>query len=165
MQKLIQFFKLPAHNPTSEEGSLYAKENLAESFEKPLAAISKSQFKQYFTSYLTKLQLSSKSNEEHTEISAFTAIKRPSVDLESYFQRIYKYMECSDSCYILALIYIKRIQAKGIAFDRLTKHRLLLVSVLAAVKFIEDSFYQNEYYAQVGGINLKELNNMEQQFY
>jgi hypothetical protein len=30
-----------------------------------------------------------------------------------------------------------------------------------AIKFNEDDYYSNEYYAKVGGISLQELNNLE----
>jgi hypothetical protein len=40
-------------------------------------------------------------------------------------------------------------------------HRLLLVSVVVAVKFHEDVFYANTYYAKVGGIKTSEMNALE----
>ena len=42
--------------------------------------------------------------------------------------------------------------------------RLLLTSILIAIKFNEDDFYSNTYYAKVGGITLLEINNLENEF-
>jgi len=42
--------------------------------------------------------------------------------------------------------------------------RLILTSILSAIKFNEDEYYTNEYFAKVGGISLKELNALEVEF-
>jgi len=39
--------------------------------------------------------------------------------------------------------------------------RLLLTSVLVAIKYNEDDYYSNTYYAKIGGINLEEINKLE----
>merc|ERR1719436_676415 len=43
-------------------------------------------------------------------------------------------------------------------------HRLLLTSVVVAVKFHDDVYFANAYYAQVGGVSNHELNNLEASF-
>jgi hypothetical protein len=40
----------------------------------------------------------------------------------------------------------------------------MLTSILTAIKFNEDDFYSNTYYAKVGGITLQEINNLENEF-
>lgn len=35
---------------------------------------------------------------------------------------------------------------------------------MISIKFLEDKYYKNDYYAKVGGIALKELNNLEKEF-
>jgi hypothetical protein len=40
----------------------------------------------------------------------------------------------------------------------------MLTSILTAIKFNEDDFYSNTYYAKVGGISLQEINNLESEF-
>jgi hypothetical protein len=40
----------------------------------------------------------------------------------------------------------------------------MLTSILTAIKFNEDDFYSNTYYAKVGGISLQEINNLENEF-
>ncbi len=39
--------------------------------------------------------------------------------------------------------------------------RLILVAMLLAIKFHDDHFFSNQYYAAVGGVSLVELNQME----
>lgn len=40
-------------------------------------------------------------------------------------------------------------------------HRILLATVILAIKFMEDDYYSNEFYAKVGGVSLQEINNLE----
>lgn len=35
---------------------------------------------------------------------------------------------------------------------------------MVAIKFHDDEYYKNEYYAKVGGISLKEINQLELEF-
>jgi hypothetical protein len=41
---------------------------------------------------------------------------------------------------------------------------LLLVSIIISIKFHDDEFFKNEYYARVGGISKQEINNLESEF-
>jgi len=41
---------------------------------------------------------------------------------------------------------------------------LLLVANVIAVKYNEDIYYANSYYAKIGGISLSELNLLEKEF-
>ena len=38
---------------------------------------------------------------------------------------------------------------------------MILAALILAIKYNEDDYYSNEYYAKVGGIALKELNELE----
>ena len=46
-------------------------------------------------------------------------------------------------------------------FTAYTAHRFILVCIILAIKFVDDEFYKNTYYAQVGGVGLAELNILE----
>ena len=48
--------------------------------------------------------------------------------------------------------------------SRKGKSRMLLTSILTAIKYNEDDFYSNTYYAKVGGISLQEINSLESEF-
>jgi len=43
-------------------------------------------------------------------------------------------------------------------------HRLIITAVCVAAKFLDDSYYPNLFYSQIGGITLKELNFLEVEF-
>jgi len=43
----------------------------------------------------------------------------------------------------------------------LNVHRLLITSVMLASKFFDDVYYNNAYYARVGGISNTEVNSLE----
>ena len=46
----------------------------------------------------------------------------------------------------------------------LTIHRLLVSSLMIAVKYFDDVYYSNAFYAQVGGVSTKEINTLEYHF-
>jgi hypothetical protein len=43
-------------------------------------------------------------------------------------------------------------------------NRLILVSVIIAIKYHEDHYYKNTFYAKVGGISIDEFNKLEKSF-
>jgi hypothetical protein len=77
-----------------------------------------------------------------------------------------KYMNCSWSVFIYSLLLLDRAQEFNPEFVITKKnvHRLLLVSNLVAVKYLDDMYYKNSFYATVGGVNLRILNELELQF-
>mmetsp|Transcript_10763 Transcript_10763/g.9694 ORF Transcript_10763/g.9694 Transcript_10763/m.9694 type:complete len:368 (-) Transcript_10763:389-1492(-) len=95
-------------------------------------------------------------NQSAEIITKFHSLYAPDVSLEQYLQRIKKYANCSISCFVIALIYIDRLIAKqGLAISRLNVHRLLITSVMIAIKFHEDDYYKNTFYAKLGGLSLE----------
>eukprot|EP00009_Paramoeba_aestuarina_P014707 CAMPEP_0201524176 /NCGR_PEP_ID=MMETSP0161_2-20130828/21158_1 /ASSEMBLY_ACC=CAM_ASM_000251 /TAXON_ID=180227 /ORGANISM="Neoparamoeba aestuarina, Strain SoJaBio B1-5/56/2" /LENGTH=250 /DNA_ID=CAMNT_0047923467 /DNA_START=17 /DNA_END=769 /DNA_ORIENTATION=+ len=98
--------------------------------------------------------------------SPFHAQKLPKITLSSYFFRIKKYCETEDPTLIVALIYLYRIIAKTdkTFINANTIHRLIMVSVVIATKFLDDFLQTNTFYARVGGISLSELNKLESEF-
>ena len=66
---------------------------------------------------------------------------------------------------VVALVYIDRFCGlTGRELSPKNVHRIFLTAYLCAVKFHEDRFYRNTYYAQAGGLHIKELNNLERLF-
>ena len=55
------------------------------------------------------------------------------------------------------------VEKKGF-INSLTIHRLFLTSLLLASKYNDDLYFNNKFYARVGGIPLKELNALEIEF-
>ena len=40
-------------------------------------------------------------------------------------------------------------------------HKLLFAAIVLAIKYNEDEIYRNDYYADIAGVDIKELNAME----
>ena len=63
------------------------------------------------------------------------------------------------------MVYIDRlIAACSIPFSPLTAHRIVLTAFVTAVKFNDDTFYSNAFYANVGGVSTVEMNALEVEF-
>mmetsp|Transcript_21974 Transcript_21974/g.37701 ORF Transcript_21974/g.37701 Transcript_21974/m.37701 type:complete len:218 (+) Transcript_21974:233-886(+) len=99
-------------------------------------------------------------------VTVFHALKPPSISIQKYLERILKYASCSPNCFIIALIYIDRIIQRNQTFviNSLNIHRLLITSIMVAAKFLDDFYYNNAYYAKVGGVSCHELNCLELDF-
>ncbi|XP_015968221.1 cyclin-P3-1 [Arachis duranensis] len=98
-------------------------------------------------------------------ITVFHGSKAPKLSITRYMERILKYARCSSSCFVIAQIYIDRYFSKnGGYLTSFNAHRLLITSLLVAVKFLDDRYFSNAYYAQVGGISTQEMNRMELEF-
>ncbi|KAK9069808.1 hypothetical protein SSX86_010204 [Deinandra increscens subsp. villosa] len=80
--------------------------------------------------------------------------------------RISKYANCSPSCYVISFVYLDRFtqQQSAICINSFCVHRLLITSVMIAAKFMDDGYYNNVYYAKVGGISTTEMNFLEVDF-
>ncbi|KAF8019877.1 hypothetical protein BT93_G0537 [Corymbia citriodora subsp. variegata] len=95
----------------------------------------------------------------------FHGVRPPALTIRQYMERIFKYSGCSPSCFIIAQIYMDRfVQNKDVPLTSLNIHRLLITSLTVAAKFIDDSFFNNAYYAKVGGVSTSELNRLEMKF-
>ncbi|XP_050153502.1 cyclin-U4-1-like [Malus sylvestris] len=100
------------------------------------------------------------------KISLFHGLTRPTISIQSYLERIFKYANCSPSCLIVAYVYLDRFSQRqpSLPINSFNVHRLLITSVLVAAKFMDDMYYNNAYYAKVGGISTIEMNFLEVDF-
>jgi len=99
------------------------------------------------------------------QVTKFHALKAPGIGILQYLERIHKYASCSSECFILALIYIDRlIQRNNFLLTELNVHRVVITAVLLAAKFFDDAYYNNAYYAKVGGVLVSEMNGLEVDF-
>ena len=96
----------------------------------------------------------------------FDSFKIPKISLYDYVARINKYAHCSESCFIIAFIYIDRILKNDPSIILTIKnvHRLILMSIIIAIKYLDDVYYDNETYSKIGGITLMEINSLENEF-
>jgi len=100
------------------------------------------------------------------EPSPFRVDREPELGIRDYLMQIRKGVRCSKECFVLALIYIDRLVGRCPQTDisNLTVHRLLIASILAASKFLDDKGCDNPDYAKVGGLTIGELNTLEMEF-
>ncbi|KAL0397409.1 UNVERIFIED_CONTAM: Cyclin-U4-1 [Sesamum calycinum] len=100
------------------------------------------------------------------KISVFHGLTRPTISIQTYLERIFKYANCSPSCYIVAYVYLDRFTQRqpALPINSFNVHRLLITSVMVSAKFMDDMYYNNAYYAKVGGISTTEMNFLEVDF-
>ena len=84
----------------------------------------------------------------------------PPYTLYDYLARWHTFSQCSDSCYIMAFIYIDRIMKRhpNLVLNKKTIHRLVLGTLVVAIKFHDDLLAKNTIYARLGGVTASELN-------
>jgi hypothetical protein len=103
-------------------------------------------------------------NTENKYIEIFYT-QEPSISIYDYLDRIQKYLNVNNSTLILSLIYIDRIcKEKGIKLRKNNIHRILFTSIVISIKYNEDKYCKNSFYAKVGGISVKELTKLENAF-
>lgn len=103
---------------------------------------------------------------DESKRTVFHSSKVPLISLHRYLERVLSFAPCSNSCFIIALIYIDRIIQNNSDFilNSLSVHRMLITSVMLATKFFDDETFNNLYYAKVGGLQVFELNQLETKF-
>ena len=97
--------------------------------------------------------------------SIFFSKEFPEISVLDYLYRIQNISDAEENTFILALIYIDKIcETASIVLSENNIHRILFMSILTAIKYNEDMYYDNEYYAIIAGISDKELKNMELEY-
>ena len=95
----------------------------------------------------------------------FSSKSIPEISLYDYLIRIQTYAHLERNTLIATLIYIDRLCIIGkISLTYYNIHKILFAAILVSIKYNEDLFYNNKYYAEIGGILLKELNLIEHTF-
>ena len=95
----------------------------------------------------------------------FSATTIPSITIKEYLIRIQTYSHIEKSTMILSLIYIDRLcEIADITLTFYNIHRILFAAVLMAIKYNEDNFYDNNFYAEIAGVKSKELKMIEYTF-
>lgn len=74
------------------------------------------------------------------KLSVFNGLIRPNISVQSYLERIFRYANCSPSCYVVAYVYLDRFMKKQpyLPINSFNVHRLLVTSVLTSIKFMDD---------------------------
>lgn len=100
------------------------------------------------------------------QLTLFHALRPPPITIRQYVERLHRYVCCSNECFILTLIFMDRIIQRNPDFfiSSLNIHRLLVCGMMLAAKFYDDTYFNNAFYARVGGVTTAELNNLEVEF-
>ena len=86
----------------------------------------------------------------------------PKISIEDYIKRICYSTKMNVSTLILAIIYIDRFcETNGYVLSLNNIHRILLAACLLSIKFNEDVNLGTQYYADVFGVPINDLNNLE----
>jgi Cyclin len=88
-----------------------------------------------------------------TQLTSFIATRKPTISIEQYAKRIATKSGCSEACFVYAVVMAERLLRRGVIISPMNVHRLLLVMLMIAVKFLDDDYYNNEAFAKIGGIS------------
>ena len=92
----------------------------------------------------------------------FYISRLPPISLEDYINRIFKNIKMNISSLIISIIYIDRFcELNGYILSLKNIHRIFLTASLLSIKFNEDVNLNTKYYANVAGITVQDLNNLE----
>lgn len=62
------------------------------------------------------------------------------------------------------MIYLDRFFTKGLVPTEFNIHKAMLISIMAAHKYLDDTVYDNLFMSKVGGLSLRKLNELEREF-
>jgi hypothetical protein len=122
-----------------------------------------------------------------TSVSPFESSSRPGMPAGLYFQILVRKLKMPDEHTVCVLVLINRIcnlaqqnferiycrssrvlntnvTIPVVNINSLTIHRLILVAVLITHKYYTDPFYLNSYMSYIGGVQLQEINFLEEEF-
>ena len=98
-------------------------------------------------------------------IKPFLSKKIPSISIEKYLVRLVSHSKMEISTLILILIYIDKIcKNNKFRLNFFNIHKFIVTSMLVSIKYNEDDFFSNSFYAKVGGVSITELNHLEYEF-
>ena len=86
----------------------------------------------------------------------------PNISISNFFKRILKYTTIEDSTLIAIVIYLKRFLKKSqliICYNNI--YNCILGLTVLAIKYNENVMFKNDYYAQIAGLDVKELTQYE----
>ena len=96
------------------------------------------------------------------KLDIFYISRQPPISLEDYINRIFKNTKMNISSLIISIIYIDRFtELNGYVLSLKNIHRIFLTACLLSFKFNEDININTKYYANVAGIPVQDLNNLE----
>ena len=173
LQKAI-FIKMKSNSFDSEENSNQTDENSECKYKTKLPEeqiINNLDLIKSISTTLTMILEENKNMKNYKEIvqkqkkMVFSSNSVPRISIYNYLIRIQKYSNIENNTLIISLIYIDRLcKISHLTLTYYNIHRIIFTSILIAIKYNEDCFYDNKYYSEIAGVKLKELNYMEKIF-
>ena len=108
------------------------------------------------------IEKSVKYEQKLNQIELNKSFEEPKISIAKYIRRIIKHSNPEPSTLILAVIYFDRICNNGkINLCYSNVYKLILISLVLAIKYNEEYFESNEFYGKVGGLTIKSINKLE----
>ena len=112
-----------------------------------------------------KLKLNYKTLLKKQKNNIFNIQKIPKLSIGDFIYRITYYIKVSEEILISSLILMERFCIKNnIILTLYNIHRLLFISIMVNIKFMEDKHFLNSFYAMICDVKLSYLNKMEYEF-
>ena len=83
------------------------------------------------------------------------------ISIEDYIKRLISYLDITKNLVVVSSIYINRLKIK---FNYNNFHKIILISLLIANKFLEDDNMNNKFWSDCSGIPLQQFNKLEIKF-
>ena len=103
--------------------------------------------------------------EKNLYIKPFLMRNIPPISIKDYLERLCKYSKIDTSTIILILRYIDRIcNIQKFKLTYYNVYKLILASMIIAIKYNEDEYYSNKFYSKLGGVSISEIVFLEYNF-
>ena len=104
-------------------------------------------------------------SEKNLHLKPFLMRNIPPISIKDYLERLCKHSKINTSTIILILIYIDRIcNIQKFKLTYYNVHKLILASMIIAIKYNEDDYYSNKFYSKLGGVSISEIVFLEYNF-
>ncbi|KAI1376187.1 cyclin-domain-containing protein [Hypoxylon crocopeplum] len=100
------------------------------------------------------------------QLTRFHSRTAPAISVLDYLQRLAKHATLTPPLLLSMVSYIDRLceYYPDFTINTLTVHRFLITAATVAGKGLSDSFWNNSFYARVGGVKVAELKLLELEF-
>ncbi|OTB04299.1 hypothetical protein M426DRAFT_320888 [Hypoxylon sp. CI-4A] len=100
------------------------------------------------------------------QLTRFHSRTAPAISVVDYLQRLAKHATLTPPLLLSMVSYIDRLceYYPDFTINTLTVHRFLITAAAVAGKGLSDSFWNNSFYARVGGVKVAELKLLELEF-
>eukprot|EP00759_Apiculatamorpha_spiralis_P013296 PhF_6_TR19988/c0_g1_i2/m.29164 len=90
---------------------------------------------------------------------------KPSLSIDDYLARFQRYGKSSPQVYVLLVILLDRwVEHTGQNISRTNVFRLVLAAYVVAIKMHDDVFYSDRFYSKIGGVQPRDLVQLEASF-